>query len=76
MRLAAVLALIFAPMLAFAQTEPPRGKADWRCAARTSHQRIAEFMTANDVPWARHGDRASTLHSALRWLWSCQPGAR
>ena len=44
------MALAIVPMLASAQTEPPRGKADLSVRGTYIDQRIAEFMAANDVP--------------------------
>lgn len=50
MRLAVALLLILAPVLAVAQTEPPRGKPELAVRGKHIDQRIAEFMAANDVP--------------------------
>ena len=50
MRLVAALALALVPVLAFAQTEMPRGKPDLAVRGKYIDQRIAEFMAANDVP--------------------------
>ena len=89
MRLAAALVLILAPMIAYAQAEPPRGKAELAVRGKTIDQRIAEFMAANDVPGlamaivqapyiprsAGYG-RASLAHDELastRTMWAMGP---
>ena len=89
MRLAAAIVLILAPVLAFAQTEAPRGKPDLAVRGKYIDQRIAEFMAANDVPGlamaivqapyiprsAGYG-RASLAHDELastRTMWAIGP---
>lgn len=89
MRLAAAIVLILAPVLAFAQTEAPRGKPNLAVRGKYIDQRIAEFMAANDVPGlamaivqapyiprsAGYG-RASLAHDELastRTMWAIGP---
>src|SRR6476646_8611000 len=49
MRLLVVLAVVLAPVLAFAQAEP-RGKPALQVRGQYIDQRIAEFMAKNEVP--------------------------
>ena len=91
-RIASLLAIALLPMIALAQAEPSRGKAELAVRGKTIDQRIAEFMAANDVPGlamaivqapyiprsAGYG-RASLAHDELastRTMWAIGPMVR